>query len=216
MAYNSSEQATTGYSPFYLMFGMEAVDLLYLPPTDTPTVAPHLKYVAETQIALRNAYQLVREKVSCKHLRQKDLYSRWVHGQLISQETWSGSSIQLYPRERVRNSTVPGQVLIELSNNSLKSRIGLSMSLNHRPKHVHFDQLKYCPHTICLPVPETSVHSPLVDDTILTKVSPPGTHMELLDPSEPSVPCNDSSTQPARYPTRTHVPPIWYGHYITH
>ena len=77
MAYNSSVQASTGYTPFYLMFGQQArlpLDVMY---ETTANASP----AVALQKQLRTAYDLVREKASKTHLRQQQLYNQKVHGQ---------------------------------------------------------------------------------------------------------------------------------------
>jgi hypothetical protein len=227
MAYNSSEQATTGYSPFYLMFGREArmpVDLLYPPPTNTQSQVPHSKYAVETQNALRNAYHLVREKVARKHHRQKELYNRRIHGQPYK----PGALVWLFnpaiPKGRSKKFhrpwTGPYTVIKQLSEVTYQ----IKHFYNHRLKNVHFDRLKHCTPNVRLP--ETPVRGPPVQDDA-TPMPPPGTHMELLDQPDvhhythtdtcsPLVSTDHASSHTPRYPGRSRQPPIRYGDYITY
>ena len=83
-AYNTSEHPTTGYMPFFLMFGREAclpVDLMYGPSPSQPHPSSH--YAADVQSQLNTAYQNVRNNVEAAHKRQKELYDRRVHGGAI-------------------------------------------------------------------------------------------------------------------------------------
>lgn len=81
MAYNSSVHSSTGFSPFFLMFGREAklpVDLMYgSNPMETKPVAD---YALQLKRGLQNAYALVREHCKAEHKRQKVLYDEKVHG----------------------------------------------------------------------------------------------------------------------------------------
>ena len=81
MAYNSSVQATTGYTPFYLMFGRQArmpIDVVYGPAPLQPSTT--CEYAARLRTSLETAYQRVREQMDLRLDRQKEIYDRRVHG----------------------------------------------------------------------------------------------------------------------------------------
>ena len=92
MAYNTSVQSSTGYSPFFLMFGRKAklpIDLMYgFQQAQTTTN----EYVAELQRTISTAYQHVREKVKGQHEKQKEYYNRKIHGKPYS----DGDLVWLY------------------------------------------------------------------------------------------------------------------------
>eukprot|EP00731_Ephydatia_muelleri_P028893 Em0020g537a len=83
-AYNTSVQASTGYSPFYLVLGRQArlpIDLIYGgEPEATPENARTVPdYVFNLKKSLEEAYAAVRETLGTKLQRQKDFYNRKVH-----------------------------------------------------------------------------------------------------------------------------------------
>lgn len=83
MAYNSSIHASTGYSPFYLMFGIQArlpLDVMYGTIQSESTTQTFSEYASLLKKQLNTAFDLIRERVSKKHDRQKKLYNKKLHG----------------------------------------------------------------------------------------------------------------------------------------
>ena len=81
LAYNSSVHASTGFSPFFLMFGRQVtlpVDLMYGISHEEEVLLP--EYVERLKERLRGAYALVRERCGTEHRRQKAIYDEKVHG----------------------------------------------------------------------------------------------------------------------------------------
>ena len=209
-AYNSSEHPTTGYSPFYLMFGREAwlpVELMFVPsPTDD---LPPPNYAKELQSLLCSAYQRVRNHLNVSHKHQKQLYDKRVHGRpyaigdfvwLLKPQVPPGQSRKLYCPWNG-----PHLVLARLSDVTYRIR-----SLSGRPvtQIVHFDRLKPCPADIRLQHPNhhtvtaQSSHLNIGDSLIL-----------LPDDDKAPVPAPPfPPPAPRRYPCRVRHPPDRLGH----
>ena len=82
LAYNSSvHSASTGFSPFVLMFGREAklpVNLTY--ESNQMEKKPVAEYARCLNDGLQSAYALVREHCKAEYRRQKDIYDERVYG----------------------------------------------------------------------------------------------------------------------------------------
>jgi transposase InsO family protein len=107
MAYNTSINPTTGFSPFYLMFGRQAhmpIDVMYGSPS---TAVSSPEHVANLRTRLESAYQRVREQMGHKLDRQKTLYDRRVHGAPIKEGdlVWLHSIV--IPRGQVKKFHCP-------------------------------------------------------------------------------------------------------------
>ena len=91
MAYNTSVHPSTGFSPFYLMFGRQdrlPVDLMY---GTGPQIADNQsvgEYAASLKNKVSEAFDLVCKNMSQHHVYQKELYDQKVHGQLFSTGDW--------------------------------------------------------------------------------------------------------------------------------
>ena len=229
MAYNTSKQATTGYSPFFLMFGREArlpVDVMYESRHQEGTITD---YVQRLKSSLSTAFEKVRDHVGTNQERQQEFYNRKVHGELHK----PGSLVWLFnpavPRGRAKKFhrpwTGPYRILAKLSD----SNYSIQNVRNHKKKVVHFDRLKQCPANTRLPAPLS--HSTQQGGPPNAIPPFPGTNLELVEDDEGYLPAPILPLPPAliavppsppllppapRYPTRSRPTPNWYGSVVTH
>ena len=96
MAYNTSIQPTTGYSPFFLMFRRRArlpIDIVY--GTNQPQSQTVSSFVSDTKTVLEYAYRHVRDTMRLKQDRQKELYDCKRHGEFyqVGDLVWLHSSV---------------------------------------------------------------------------------------------------------------------------
>ena len=226
MAYNTSVHASTGYTPFILMFGRQArlpIDLVYGTSTEETSVS---EYASSTKRCLEEAYQLVREKLSAAHLLQKAHYDRKVHGKpfapgdlvwLFSPEVPRGQSKKLH-----HPWSGPHRVITKLGDSDYRVK---KLTGRKKTQVVHFNRLKRCdPETRfdgCSPNhPGTPDNPPSGPDIF-------GQDMEPLDSDPDDVPVAPPPAPPPtapapaipptpRYPARHHHRPDWYGDYVDH
>ena len=91
MAYNSSLQSSTGFTPFYLMFGCQArlpVDIIYGTSTPDNEDQGVGQYATSLKKNMTEAFSLVRENMSKHHMHQKILYDEKIHGKPYKAGDW--------------------------------------------------------------------------------------------------------------------------------
>ena len=146
MAYNTSVHQSTGFSPFFLLFGHQArlpVDLAYgTAPMEEMTTQEYVRNLRQT---LEEAYSTVRNRTGAALERQKELYNRKVHGDeyQVGDLVWLHNPV--IPKRAKRKLhcpwTGPYRVVKKLS--TVVYRI---QDTNRRKRLVvHFDRLKPCP-----------------------------------------------------------------------
>ena len=146
LAYNSSVHASTGFTPFYMMFGREArlpIDLRF-GTGDTSTLSPN-EYVRHLQKVLEYAFDTAREHLGDTQRRQKALYDQKIHGKPFSagDQVWLHSTV--VPKESHKKLyhpwVGPYVVLDKLSDITYKIK---PVTGSDRTSVVHFDRLKLC------------------------------------------------------------------------
>ena len=85
--YNSTIHETTGYAPFYLMFGRTPrlpIDVLFRTVLNDPEVVSYDKYVASLEKDLKDAILIAQEHAMKEQHRHKVLYNRRVKGPTVA------------------------------------------------------------------------------------------------------------------------------------
>ena len=206
LAYNTSVHPTTGYSPFYLMYGRQVrmpTDIMF--GTPTPDAASPSEYADDLRKRLEGAYQQVREQMGHQLDRQKELYDKKVHGKLFE----AGDLVWLFspvvprgcPKKLHRPWTGPFKVVSRLSD--VTYRIQNVQSRRNRLV-VHFNRLKACPPHMRL----NHEKAPLQHHQRSLQPEPVGSHLEIIDDS-------DYRSEP-RYPHRQRRPPDYLYSVISH
>ena len=215
MAYNSSVQATTGYSPFYLMFGRQPrmpIDIMYGDPPSTEEPETTQAFAQKLKFRLQHAYGRVRSEMGSRLDRQKELYDRRVHGNPYNKDDLVWLHSKAIPRgvgrKLHRQWTGPFRILKKLSDAVYRLQ---NPRLPRQRLVVHFDRLKPCPKTMRLDdlkrKPD-SHHQP----TVNSSPPAPGTHLQELDDDD----AEQQQTHTHRYPRRVRREPDRLIPYVPH
>ena len=220
MAYNTSVQASTGITPFYLMFGHEAripLDIMLGDISQASSSSSYTEYVTTLQDKLCTAYSTLRTKLKASFDRQRQYYNRNIHGKPYK----DGDLVFLYstviPKGRSRKFhqpwTGPYKIVKQLSDAVYR----IQHTRNRKRLVVHFDRLKPCP------LSETTTHTPPRRSSSINRetVMPTRRHFEpqIVDSdAENTTGAADvhSGGSTDRYPCRSRRPPDRFGTGITH
>ena len=150
MAYNTSVQASTGYTPFFLMFGRQAripVDVLYGAPNNT-TQSPSM-YASTLRKQMNKAFALARKHSLLKHSRQKEIYDRKVHGKPYQKGDYVWLHSPMGKREVSKKLYHPWSGPYKVVKKLSEANYRIEQLKGRRiRKIVHFDRLKPCPKSI--------------------------------------------------------------------
>ena len=185
-AYNTSVQTSTGYTPFYLMFGRQAklpVDLMY-GMDNTPDVELP-EYVGNLKRTLQKAYEVAREHIGEKQQFQKELYNQKVHGLpfCVGDLVWLYSPAVTKGRSKKLHLPWDGPYRVIKRLSDANYRIQATMGRRRRLV-VHFNRLKKCSSDVEAHGTRTGSEAGLTDKGLQEAAKlplPPGNALELVD-----------------------------------
>ena len=187
MAYNTSIQSTTGYTPFFLMFGREArlpLAIVHEPPPSPHGAIPQQygNYVQSLQETFNTAFEAVRSNMSTRQGRQKEFYNCKVHGDPFK----PGDLVWLFNEALVKGESRklrrpwrgPYRVITQLSDVTYR----IQHTGNNKSTVVHFDRLKRCPSGMRLQEQTSTARAPPGASN-----APSGTHVEPTEVDDEDV-----------------------------
>ena len=144
MAYWSSEQESTGYTPQFLVYGQELsvpLDCMYLSPQENETIDLH-QFVHKKKQAFQRAFELVRRNLNEKQKRRNAICNKKVHGPLYKEGQkvfFFHPAIAIGTTSHFKSSW-KGPYIIEKCLNDVTFRIKEENST--KQQIVHYDRLK--------------------------------------------------------------------------
>jgi len=90
-AYRSTVQESTGFSPYFLMYGREAripADLVYVPPPDLSHSEDVPEFVAQRRDTLQSAFETTRQHLGSSATRRKCQYDLRTRPQEFPVDSW--------------------------------------------------------------------------------------------------------------------------------
>lgn len=224
LAYNTSKHASTGYTPFYLMFGRQPhmpLDVIYgVAPSH---VQEHCQYVANLRRTMESAYCLARKNMQTAAYRQKENYDLKIHGDNFKpgQLVWLCNPVVPKGNSKKLHAPWVGPYKVIKCLSDTVYRIQDTRA-NRRRQVVHFDRLKPCPENIRIkakPDVPGQRASTAETPTQSSRPPPPGTMLQLVEDHddteavrENNLPNVLANPEARRYPMRsTRRRPVRYG-----
>ena len=221
MAYNSSVNPTTGYTPFFLMFGRQVrmpIDVLYGQPSESQS-SP--EYAAALRSRLELAFKYVRQRMRHHLQRQKEFYDKKVHGEPYSEGSlvWLCSPVVNKNAGRKLHLPWTGPYKIVRRISPVTYRIQHTLFPRKRLV-VHFDRLKPCPPDVRVsnysseprPRPPSTPSTAVEFDVTLVPFSETSTLPNTSVQGSPhSTITKSPSTHFSRYPQRIRCKPDFYS-----
>ena len=218
-AYNTCEHTSTGFAPFYLMFGRQAkipLDIVY-GSSNTAVVTPS-QYASKLRHSLEESYQLTHKHSLGAACRQKAHYDSKVHGKpfKVGDLVWLCTPVRGRKKSKKLHCPWTGPFKVVKQISALVYRIQNIESRKHQI--VHFERLKSYSRNM-RPRSKETQHEPmqsLVEEDVNS--TPPGTVLQLVEDNDeedatdaPSMvnnvdPClperENTNKSPRQYPQR--------------
>lgn len=219
MAYNSSVQPSTGYTPFFLMFGRQArlpIDLMYGTPQDS--VESTSDYAATLKTSLEQAYSKCRNKFNLTQERQKELYDEHIHGKpyQVGDLVWLHSPVIKPGASKKLHHSWQGPYEVVKCISDITYRV--QTTNGPRKRHVvHFNRLKPChPNTRLQKEQPKQTHASDIaqpNPSMTSEKHHAGDELTVIDTSSTAPP---TSGRTSRYPQRHRQAPEWLTPHISH